>query len=149
MTEESSGSQFNLDKGWKNVDDQAREIVASDGTYNSIRMDAFVKRACRPACLGIDSKPMPQDRHTFINSLLAKHIEVTDGLDTLDKTRESRIAELAFIMDGLQGMEYSELGRLYRPSVKLVGKEGAYIMWQRVASNTAKLAKGDLEESTL
>jgi len=149
MKSDGLRSQFDLSKGWKIVDVQAREIIAADTSYDSRRMDAFVKQACRPSYLGNDFKPIPQDRHTFINALLVKHLEATDGLSALDETRQLRIAELAFIMDGLSGREYVDLGRDYRESVRHVAKEGAYIMWQRAATKTAKLIKEELENDSL
>jgi len=144
MKPEGIYSQFDHGKGWKNVDLQAREIVGADSVYDSRRMDAYIKQACRPSRLGADFKPWPQDRHTFINALLAKHLEVTDSMSSLEDGYRVRIAELAFIIDGLYGMEYVDLGRIYRPSVKHIAKEGAYIMWQRSAGNTTKHIKEEL-----
>lgn len=138
-------SLFESDDQWEAIESRTRDIIGAESVpYDPGRVGHFIDRACYSRNLGKDYRPLPQDNYTFINAILARHLEETDRLEETDERRRGRIAELAFLLDGLYGVDYPDLGRIYKSNLKLVAKDGSYTAWRGAIGRAAKLVAEDI-----
>src|SRR3546814_2198975 len=56
-------------------------------------------------------------------------------------------SDLALIMDGLYGTDFSEMKKVYQDSLTLVAREGSYGVWRSSIGRAVSVVRDNLERS--
>jgi len=113
--------------------------------YDDKRLEMFIKRSfAYRGSLNKEYKPAEQNFSAFADAILTANIEDAEHYQ-VDKNR--RIAEIALIMDGLYGTDFSEMKKVYQDSLTLVAREGSYGVWRSSIGRAVSVVRDDLERS--
>jgi hypothetical protein len=114
--------------------------------YDEKRLDEFVKRAfAHRGSLDKAHKPSKEYFGEFKDAVLATGLEHAAYHNNNEVGYKRQIAELALIIDGLYGLDYPELGHVYRDSLKSIPREGSFVVWRRAIGKVVSLVREDLE----
>lgn len=123
------------------------EVMNDPGIeYDEKRLDTFVKRAfVGRGSLDKTYRPSKKYFIDFSDAVVATSLERAAYHYEDEDVYKRQIAEIAFILDGLHGLEYPELGRTYRSSLTGVAREGAFTAWRGAIGRAVKEVRYDLE----
>jgi len=142
---EAKKSLFDGSSDWEA---RAFEVIADPSVeYDGKRQEMLIKRAFTySGSLPKSLKPSEGDSATFTNKLLTFNLEdIASKRDDDIYTR--RMAEVAFTLDGLYGVAYPELGRIYRDSIRTISRDGPYAVWRSMLGAVVKVARDKMEIS--
>lgn len=127
-------------------EDAVRYAASLDIYSNAKEVNRVISRATNPQFLTKDAEPKPEDIGVFISALLQRYIEAADTLGgERGKQRQVMLAQTALATDVLRGIDdWDELALRYREHVPAIKKEGAYIGWLRMVSESARMIREDL-----
>ncbi len=131
------------------LDERVRDIVSLGVRGYSEYEDKIIFRATNSQFLTKDAVPELEDRDTFIGALLERYIEAADTVgEENPRQREAMIAQVALALDVLMGgkdaIQDKHLAQVYKPHVAAVEKEGLYIGWLRMFSESARMIRDDI-----
>lgn len=149
MTRSMSEAKKSLFEGSTDWKARAREVV-EDSTieYDGKRVEQFIKRAfAYKGSFDKTLKPSKNDFGAFPDRVLTAGLEEVERHQDDEEFYTRRIAEIALITDGLYGVDYIELGRIYRDSLAAIRKEGSYMVWRSAIGRVVGSVREDFETS--
>lgn len=135
---ESAGGDLHV------LGDEVRDILSYGVEGGSEQTERIISRATNPYFLTKDAIPNPEDVGIFVNAIFQRYVEAADALGPkMDNQRNMMLAQVALAMDVLRGIDWDELYTQYHylPAVR---KEGAYIGWLSMVSESARMIRDDL-----